>query len=363
MSIFRHTVKRIFKHKLQLLFIVLFPLIYMSLGLVDDKVTMKAAVIDHDQTELTKSLTARMESMAEIRTVKEDQIKQELKELKVDYVLVIDKGFTDRLLQGGKEGLTEYSIRESNLSNPLSSYLQMWVGRAESIAAETGNQPEHFYTAYEQYDKHGSLRLEHNSVQDQTKSHKVLGFLITPMLYTSLIAGIQIISNRNNRTLYRTLIAPVRISSYMFQMIVSFIFVAIIQLTFAMLVLKWGYGIDMEHSEWSLYAFLILFSVVAVSFGVAISSISKSALQACLIGICLYEPISMLGGSYGPLDWAPDVVKTISQFTPVYWVMRGIDQLLHGQTLLTLGKEALMLFLFAVIFFLLSTIKKVDIAK
>lgn len=365
MSIFKHTIKRIFRNKIQLIFIILYPLAYMSLGLIDDQPALKAAIIDHDQTELTASLIRSLETKAEMKTIKEENIEQELKKLKVDYVLVIDQGFTKRLIQGESGGLSEFSVKESNLSQPLSIYLKQWAGQAETIAASAGYQPEAFYTSYKQYGELGPLKLNSPPIQDQQeeKSRKVLGFLVTPMLYTSLVAGLQIISNRNNHTLYRTLAAPVRIRSYMLQMIGSFLFVAVIQLTFAMLVLKWVYGVAMNQSEWGLYVLLILFSVAAVSFGVAVSSISKSILQACLIGICIIEPISMLGGSYGPLDWAPDFIKTISQFTPVYWVMTGIDQLLHGQSLLGLGKEALMIILFAVIFFLLGTLRKTDIAK
>ncbi|MFD2700904.1 ABC transporter permease [Paenibacillus shunpengii] len=365
MSIFKHTIKRIFRNKIQLIFIILFPLAYMSLGLIDDQRRLKAAIIDHDQTELTEHLIQGLETMAVMKAVKEEDIERELKDLKVDYVLVIDHGFTERLIQGENGGLSEYSVKESNLSQPLSIYLRQWADQVGMIAAVAGHQSDAFYTSYKQYEEHTPLKLDNRPIENQQedKSRKVLGFLVIPMLYTSLIAGLQIISNRNNHTLYRTLAAPVRIRSYMLQMIGSFLFVAVIQLTFAMLVLKWGYQVPMNDSEWGIYALLILFSVAAVSFGVAVSSISKSILQACLIGICLIEPISMLGGAYGPLDWAPDVVRTISQFTPVYWVMDGIDQLLRGQPLLGLGKEAVMIILFAIIFFLFGTIRKTDIAK
>ncbi|GEM_PF-1892115 len=366
MSIFKHTIKRLFRNKIQLIFIILFPLAYMSLGLIDDQQPLKAAVIDHDQTELTKMLIHELETKVEMKTVKEKDIERELKDLKVDYVLVIDHGFTERLIYGGESsGLSEYSVKESNVSQPLSIYLREWGVQVKTIAANTGHQPDAFYTSYKQYEERGPFKLDSRPMENQQeeKSRKVLGFLVIPILYTSLIAGLQIISNRNNHTLYRTLAAPVRIRSYMLQMVGSFLFVAVIQLTFAMLILKWGYRVPMNHSEWGIYALLLMFSVAAVSFGVAVSSISKSILQACLIGICLIEPISMLGGAYGPLDWAPDIVRTISQFTPVYWVMDGIDQLLHGQTLLGLGKQVVMIILFAIIFFLSGTIRKTDIAK
>ncbi|MFJ5716257.1 ABC transporter permease [Neobacillus sp. NPDC093127] len=365
MTIFVNTLKRIFRNKVQIFFILLFPLAFMSLGFIGQEPTVRVAVIDKDHTEFTADLARNLKTKAEIRHVKEEDINNELKTLKVDYVVVIDKGFTDNLIQGKNEGITSYSVKESNFSKPVGAFLEQWLHHAIMVAEAVGHNQESFFKEFSTYDQHGAIHLNHklavNEGAERTRS--VLGYLIISMLYTSLIVGLFIIFNKNNHTLYRTLTAPVKIRTYMLQIVSSFLFVSFIQISFVLLILKYVYKLYLGSAGLSIFVLLLLFSLVSVSFGVAISSISKNTIQACLIGICLVAPLAMLGGAYFPLDFAPDIVKTLSNFTPVSWVIHGIEKLLHGDSLTSLVKEISILLMFSIIFFLLGTFRKADIAK
>ncbi|MFJ7724947.1 ABC transporter permease [Neobacillus sp. NPDC097160] len=365
MTIFVNTLKRIFRNKVQIFFILLFPLAFMSLGFIGQEQTVKVAVIDHDHTKFTADLVRNLKTKAEIRDVKEENISNDLKILKVDYVVVIEKGFTDDLIQGKDGGITSYSVKESNFSKPVSAFLEQWLNHAKMVVEAAQHNPDSFYTEFTNYDQHGAIQLDHklavNEGAERTRS--VLGYLIISMLYTSLIVGLFIIFNKNNHTLYRTLTAPVKIKTYMLQIVSSFLCVSFIQISFVLLILKYVYKLYLGSAGFSIFVLLLLFSLVTVSFGVAISSISKNIIQACLIGICLVAPLAMLGGAYFPLEFAPDIIKTLSNFTPVSWVITGIEKLLQGQSLFALGKEVLILIVFSFIFFLLGTFRKADIAK
>ncbi|MHC0038339.1 ABC transporter permease [Pseudoneobacillus sp. C159] len=365
MSIFIHTIKRIFRNKIQVFFILMFPLAFMTLGFLGSEPMVRVAVIDQDQTDLTKGLIRNLETKADMKTIREEEIENKLQNLKLDYVLLIKKGFTERLISGKLEGITSYSVEESNFSTSIHAFVNQWLSHAQMIAAGVKGNPEAFQHAFTEYDANGKLQLESTPVIDKgaTKTKSLLGFLIISMLYTSMIVGLYILINKNNHTLYRTLTAPIGLKNYMIQTICSFLFVSFIQILFVMIMLKWVYGMYLGDAAISIFILLWLFSFVTVSFGVAISSSSKSVVQACLIGICLVAPMAMLGGAYFPLDYAPDIIQTLSQFTPVTWVLQGIDQLLYGQSIFSLGKEMLVILLFAVIFFLLGTLRKVDISK
>jgi ABC-2 type transport system permease protein len=337
----------------------------MSLGFIGQEQAVKVAVIDKDQTKFTADLIRNLKTKAEIRHVKEKEITNDLKTLKVDYVVVIEKEFTANFIHGKDEGITSYSVKESNFSKPVSAFLEQWLNHAKLVAKAVGHNPDSFYQEFTNYDQHGAIQLEHklavNEGAERTRS--VLGYLIISMLYTSLVVGLFIIMNKNNHTLYRTLAAPVKIRTYMLQITGSFLFVSFIQISFVLLILKWVYKLYLGSAGLSIFVLLLLFSLVSVSFGVAISSISKNIVQACLIGICLIAPLAMLGGAYFPLEFAPDIIKTLSNFTPVSWVINGIEKLLQGQSLASLGKEVVILIMFSLIFFLLGTFRKADIAK
>jgi ABC-2 type transport system permease protein len=365
MSIFIHTIKRIFRNKIQVFFILMFPLAFMTLGFLGSEPMVKVAVIDQDQTEITRGLIRNLETKADMKSISEEEIEKKLQNLKLDYVLLINKGFTENLISGKLGGITSYSVKESNFSTSIHAFVNQWLSHAEMIAHGVKGNHEAFQQAFTEYDENGKLQLESAPVIDKgaANTKSLFGFLIISMLYTSLIVGLYILINKNNHTLYRTLTAPIGIKNYMFQTICSFLFVSFIQILFVMLMLKWVYGMYMGDAAVSIFILLWLFSLVTVSFGVAISSSSKSIVQACLIGICFVSPMAMLGGAYFPLDYAPEIIQTLSQFSPVTWVLQGIDQLLYGQSIFSLGKEMMVLLLFAVIFFLLGTLRKVDISK
>jgi ABC-2 type transport system permease protein len=365
LTIFKNNVKRIFLNKVQLFFIILFPIAFMMLGFIGQNQTVKVAILDKDQTKLTSDLVKNIQSKAEIRKVKENEITKQLKEIKVDYVLVIQKGFTEGVIHGEGGGIEGYSVKESNFSKPVSTFLEQWIGHAKSISEAVHHDQNAFYTMFTNYDQHGSLQIEKKLVINPgaTRTRSVLGYVIIAMLYTSLVVGLHIILNKNNHTLYRTLAAPITIKRYMVQTICSFLFISFIQITFVMMLLKFVFRLYMGTSFFTLYLLLLIFALVSVSFGVAISSVSKNVIQACLIGICLIGPMAMLGGAYFPLDWAPEIIKTLSHFTPVSWVINGVEMLLYGQSLHATIKEMSILILFAMIFFLLGTLRKVDISK
>lgn len=365
MSILKHTITRIFRNKIQLVFIILFPLAFMFLGFIGDEQKVSVAVIDHDQTPVTIQLIQDLEVKSKLKQVDEDEIEKALKALRVDYILVIEEGFTQQLLQGTREGLTGYSIAESNISVPIVNYLEQWLEHTATLAFAANQDQQMFDILFDAYTSQGLLQLQHSTVIDKgvERTRSVLGYLTIAMLYTSLIVGLYILLNKQNGTFYRTLAAPVSMRRYMLQTIGSFLLVSWIQITLIMLILTWVYKLYFGGAALSVYLMLMIFSLVAVAFGVAISSVTKSVVQACLLGICLVAPMAMLGGAYFPLDWAPDAVITMSYFTPVSWVLGGIEKLLEGQSILSNGKEVLVLLLFAIIFFLLGTFRKADIVK
>lgn len=366
MTIFRNTLKRILRSKVQLIFILLFPLAFMSISFIDGEIKTKVAIIDHDRTELTSDLRTSVATKATlVDKVVENEIEDKLMGLQLDYVILIDKGFTDRLIKGEPAQLRTYSVKESNASIPIRTLIDQWVHDARLISAATNHEAEQFYVEFGRYNELGALQLEKKSLVDEGrgKPRITLGYLVMSMLYTSVITALVILMNKHNYTLYRTLIAPVRMRSYMLQIIISFLVISVIQIIFVLLVLKFGFGMFPGTTLLSIFLLLLIYSLVSVSFGVLISSWAKNIVQAVFIGISTIPPLAMLGGAYFPLDYASDTVKTMSQFSPVSWILGGIEKILRGQDFVTVSDHILILLLFAVVFFLLGSIRKVDIAK
>lgn len=364
MSIFTVNIKRILKSKVQLFFLILFPLMMMSMSVLEVKPTLKAAVIDKDGTKLTALLAKEMGTVATLVTIQEENLQKELMGLTADYVLVVDKGFTEGIIRGESPRVQGYYVEESNLSLPIKSFVESFLHNGKLMAQAARHDEAAFYQALNIYQA-GSMTMKYEEAVDPQyqNSRAAFGFMAVSMLYASMVTAMLILMNKSNRTFYRTLAAPIRIRSYMLQNAASFIVIAIIQIVVLFAVLKFGFGLYMGPSVLQMVLLFVVFALVSVALGITISAHAKSIVQACILGICTIPPMAMLGGAYFPMDNVPDAIKALAQFVPVTWAMQAVDKLLREQSFAAIAGDLAVLIVFAAIFFLLGTLRKTDLAK
>jgi ABC-2 type transport system permease protein len=364
MTIFTNTVKRILRNKGQMLFLLIFPFAFTSIGFIGARPATIVSVIDQDQTELTASLTRNLAEQAELRPASEADIEKKLLELYSDDIIVIPKGFTAALIAGDKDGISAHRLAESNVAEPIDLFLEQWLNHTRELAFAAKHESAEFYKLFRSYEQ-GSVQLTVRQAADPraTQTRAVLGVLLMAMMYSALITGLQIIINKNNHTLRRTLAAPVRAGSYMLQMILGHLLVAWLQVLLVMVVLQRVYGLYMGSTPYTLYLLLLVFSLVSVSLGVAVSRFSENLIQACLIGVVFIVPFSLLGGAYFPIADIPGLIQTLSQFSPIAWALDATEKLILGQGLEAITGELVILVLFAVVFFLLGGLGKKDLSR
>jgi ABC-2 type transport system permease protein len=71
----------------------------------------------------------------------------------------------------------------------------------------------------------------------------------------------------------------------------------------------------------------------------------------------------MLGGCWWPMSFMPDILQKIANFVPATWIMKAYNSLLTGKSLMDVADKLLIMVVFSVVFFLLASWKKTDIAK
>ena len=367
MTILFFTLRRIFKNKLQFLVIVILPAIILMLvssSIMANKPILKIGIIDLDKTDYTTTLTNRLSLQTNIKEVTQDQIRNDLFSSKVDYVVVMEKGFTARLLNGEDVAAKGYYLKESIQSLPVRNYVDSYFSSAKRIAKTSGGDELKFYEGLK-ISNDADLQLEYKVLTgiERQKSYTTLGVFIEIILITMLMFTTLILTDKGNKTFYRTLTAAVSLRSYMFQNILSFLIVSIMQVTIAFMACKDLIGIYMGNSILNMFLLLITTSVLAVSIGIAVSSISKSLLQASFTGIFITFCMTLIGGTLWEHEMATDLMNTIGKFTPVYWIMDGVSKLIKEQGLLAISGNILLVLLFALVFFFLGTWRKEDIAK
>lgn len=370
MIIVENTLKRLLRNKLGFLLILIVPVAFIGavLGIMNwGREALVVGLTDLDQTEFTRSLEEMLSHKAIVYHVKEDQIPTDLANGRIDYALVMEKGFTDDILAGREPSIYSYSIQESNLALPVRLNLDAYIRAARNIALAAGGDRDVFYSGLEYYrDSVYIVETEQHELdrgKDVGTAVASMGLLGLNMLFLAMFATISLIRDRENRTLYRILVSPLSQRSYMLQSIFSFLVVMLLQLAGVFFVAHYVFQIYFGLSIPNLLLVMAVFSVVCVAFGVALSTLARTTRQAGAASSLLIVPMCMLGGLLWPREIMPVFLQNIGQLMPTAWMIDAATKVVNGSSLTGVGWEIMVMLLYALVFFLLGSWRRVDLAR
>lgn len=368
MTIVFNNLKRILKVKSNLIIMFIMPLIFITIFMMQTYggATTTVGIVDKDNTKFSSMIIDNLKEKNNVIYIKESDIKSKLVSSSIDYGMVIDKGFTKNIINNKDANIQGYSIKESNMSLPTKFYIDSYINSAKNIGAASRGDEKAFYAGLNNYSK-GNLEVSYKQLAN-TKSKGTstligLGFLIMSMLFLSNMTAQIILDDKKNKTFYRIFASPISARNYMLQNVLSFFMILMIQLAVIFAIMKLGFNAYFGPSIIPMFGLFAIFSLVCVSLGVAISSISKDTRQAGALNTFITVPMCMLGGCFWPRDFMPDVLLKISNFIPTTWVLKGAEKLINGDGIGSIFTDVMVLLLFTLIFILLGSWKKADITK
>lgn len=368
MTVFFNNIKRILKKKINIIMMIVVPVLFIvvSMAATGSGGSLNIGIVDNDNTKLTNMLIEELGNKSSVKRVNEDEIKSNIINMKIDYAIVFERDFTRNIIDGKDAKLKSYSIKESDASVPVKMYIDSFISTAKNISAVVPGNEEKFYSGFDFY-KDGSFQAEYKSIElkefGKRTSITSLGFLIMCILFLSSFATTLIIEDKKSGTYYRMFSAPIKIRSYMLQNILSFIAVALLQVGLVLTIMMVVFKADLGPSPINVYVVMAIFAIVAVALGVVISSLSKDERQVSTISSLINAPMLMLGGCFWPREVMPSFLQKIGDFVPTTWGLKAAEKVINGSSLIGVSKEILIMLLFVVVFLLLSSWRKADIAK
>lgn len=166
-----------------------------------------------------------------------------------------------------------------------------------------------------------------------------------------------IMEDRKNKILTRIGVAPVTHFKYLSQSLLAFALLLVGQ-SAVITCSAWLLHADVFGSLIQLFSILSMFSVTAISFSLAWSSMFRQpeSSTAVMLGIILI--MAVLGGTLFPIQAMPASLQKIAMLSPTYWFHEGIMLAKNGglfaEQLTPLG----ILLLFAIAFMLIGSRKK-----
>ena len=182
----------------------------------------------------------------------------------------------------------------------------------------------------------------------------LMGFFV--FFFVFLISGMALLKERTTGTLDRLLATPVKRSSIVFGYMLSYGILAILQTVLIVLVTVWLLGIEVVGSLVSVVLINLLLALVALAFGILLSTFANSEFQMMQFIPLVVVPQVFFSGII-PLDSMADWVKDISYMIPLKYSGDAVNEIImRGTSIFNLGGDIAFLLGFLIVLTVLNIV-------
>jgi len=160
------------------------------------------------------------------------------------------------------------------------------------------------------------------------------------IIITALMSSITLAREKETNTMNMMLITTVKKINIAIGKVIPYMFLSLISTVFILLISVFVFHMPIKGSIGLLLFLCIIFMFTAASFGLLISAISKTQLDAMMVTMMgLFLPTVLLSGFLFPLDNMPLFFQWLADIFPAKWFIIAIkDVMLKGATFVDIGK-------------------------
>lgn len=345
---------------------LIFTLIFGGLSGDDSADRMKLAVVDEDQSTLSKVFLQSVKEN-ELFTLEPDskqQAEQKVKDKKIGGLLYIPKGFEKQMLaeknptvtfKHGPDFVSAAAI--SQMINQNLIKLKMEFAASLHSSRYTGEDWKPVFSKIVKKTPAalaGVHKVEVKKGKAQTKlsnqSARSAGFSMMFVMIVMMSVTGTILEAKKSGVWYRMLSTPISRFQLMSGYFMSFFLLGWIQFgilmaaTSALFDIRWGNPLGIAV----LVSALLL---CVVGLGLFIAGFVTTTEQQSAMGNIIVISTCMLGGVYWPLDVVPKFMQKIAEFVPQTWAMKGFTELVaRGGGVADIALPVAVLLIFSAVF-------------
>lgn len=182
------------------------------------------------------------------------------------------------------------------------------------------------------------------------------------IIITALMSSITLAREKETNTMNMMLITTVKKINIAIGKVIPYMFLSLVSTVFILIISVFVFQMPIKGSIGLLLFLCIIFMFTAASFGLLISAVSKTQLDAMMVTMMgLFLPTVLLSGFLFPLDNMPLFFQWLADVFPAKWFIIAIkDVMLKGATFMEILKPILILVVMSVamVGFSLSQIDK-----
>jgi ABC-type multidrug transport system permease subunit len=167
---------------------------------------------------------------------------------------------------------------------------------------------------------------------------------ITMQMVTILLTAFSIVREREMGTLEQLMVTPVSRLGLLLGKLLPFAVVGILETAFALLIMRYLFGVHIAGSLTLLSFFALIFIFTSLGLGLFISTMAHNQMEAVQMAFVIMLPSVILSGFMFPQDNMPAPIYAFCQIIPTtYWIriLRGI--ILRGAGFMDLWQEGAMM--------------------
>lgn len=360
------TLSVLLKNKKGLLIIIGLPivgtlisfLIYGNVG----QGTLRIGIVDHENHYIANDTVKFIEGLDHIKVskIQSSEVEENLASKKLDAVITLDSGFSQSVRDGKPSHIEISSIKGAQITGFIKSYLYNYIDNITAMSKVAQDDQSKFDKMYVSYQKN-SFKLTAHTLKDTSKNkdmtNQTVGYLMMFMLFSAVNFSELILKEKENRTYFRLLSTPIDGRKYILSNVAVNMVIMMIQIIVTVLFMTNVFHIAPHMPLIVMIGVLMIFGLIAIGLSLAIVSFAKNSTSANAMQNIIITPTCLLAGCFFPFDIMPASVQKIAEFLPQRWLLDTIMKLQQGTKFADLYLNILILFAFAISFFLIAIYK------
>lgn len=362
----RNTLRITFKNKKNILLYLCTPLIGIFISFLSyggsGQTMLQVGIVNNDSSSITTDTIKFIEGLKNVKVdkISKSEIDEAITAGKLDCVITFDAGFSQSIQEGKPNHIEIISIKGSETTGFIKSYLYNYIDNLISISKITKGDKDAFDTMYTNYQQ-AHFQLSAAVLKDTSKNKGItygtIGYLLMIMLLSAGNLSEIIIKEKERKTYFRLLSTPIDAKKYVLSNIIVNMVVMISQIILTLILITQVFHINMYVSFWQMAAVLMIFALVAIGLSLMIVAFASSSSAAGAMQNLFVTPTCLLAGCFFPIEIMPKAVQRIADFLPQRWALDILTKLQEGKHLGSLYLNVIILFAFAIAFFLIAIYK------
>lgn len=361
MSVFFCEVKRLLRNPIVWLFLLCMPAVITwavkatsGLGTAS---YMKVGVVDLDGSALSGALVRQMQMRYNcIAFSGEEEIAPALSDQDASWILVIPGGYQADLLNGRAPALEGAALELSDLQFAAAASAESITRALLTLSA--GADEAELGALIPQWEEASGVSVTHVEVRQPWGAVKTwINFYAWAAILSAFFMVKVVMEDRRRGLPWRVGVLPMSRRRYLLQCVLAVFLVGEV----AALLLLGGVRAVIGYplpNFWHLLLLVSIYNLFATGLSVALFSLIRRESTVSFVLVMMSTLMSMLGGTYWPVEMMPEFMQQLAMISPNYW----FDRALTGMERITPGDfwlPVFLIFCFTAVVFLLGSWRSV----